>query len=118
MHWLFSKIAAGLSWLWKQAVKVYRFIVDFFGDIFDWLRGTGAADSNHDIVLVDWKKLIEEARRNGNVHNIPGLKNNATATATYNHTTNEIDHMKVIDADYRDSKTEEILGNRPLVILE
>ena len=114
---IIDAIIDGIVAIWDAAVKIFKSIVQFFTDVVNWFNEI--LNPNEDAVLIDMPKLIEDAKRNGHVVNVPGLRGSkGVAAATYDPATRKITQLKSIDSDKRDEKTEEILGGRKVVILE
>jgi hypothetical protein len=117
---IWDALVRGAKRIWKMCVKIVKEIVDFFADIFNWLRdyfNNLVDDNEREAIVVNWKELIDDAIRKGDVVDV-GLKKNTIAAGVFNTRTNEIERFKVIEADSLDYKTKEVLGGRKIVIVE
>lgn len=117
---LWDALVEGIKGIWRMCVKVVKAVVNFFADIFNWLRGflDGIDDDDKDCVVFDFAELIKEAKEQGNAINL-GLKGKRQiGAAVFNNRTGEIEALKSIDADSCDNKTSELLSGRKLVVIE
>lgn len=112
-------LVEGIKGIWRMCVKVVKAVVDFFADIFNWLSDFFDDDDDDvkDGFVVDWVKLINDAKTDGPV-DIGLKKKKGVGAGVFNHRTGKIEEFKSIDADARDSKTNEVLGGRKLVVVE
>lgn len=115
---IWDALVEGIKGIWRMCVKVVKAVVDFFADIFNWLKDFfDDDDDDKDGFVVDWKQLIEDAKKEGPV-DIGLKKNKGVGAGVFDHSTGKISAFKVVDADVRDSKTNEVLGGRKLVVVE
>lgn len=116
---IWDALVEGIKGIWRMCVKVVKAVVDFFADVFNWLKDffDGDNDDDKDGFVVDWQKLIEDAKKQGTVD--IGLKNKkGVGAGVFNHCTGKVTAFKTIDAEARDTKTNEVLGGRKLVVVE
>lgn len=115
---IWDALVEGIMGIWRMCVKVVKTIVDFMADIFNWLKDFfDDDDGDKDGFVVDWAKLIEDAKREGTV-DIGLKKKKGVGAGVFDYNTGEITAFKSIDADSRDSKTNSVLGGRKLVVVE
>lgn len=116
---IWDALVEGIKGIWRMCVKVVKAVVDFFADIFNWLSDffDDDYDDDDDGFVVDWEALINEAKAAGPI-DLNLKKKKGVGTGVFNHRTGKIEAFKSIDADARDSKTNEVLGGRKLVIVE
>lgn len=116
---IWDALVEGIKGIWRKCVKVVKAVVDFFADVFNWLKDFFDGDDDDDKYgfVVDWPKLIEDAKSQGPID--LGLKNKkGVGAGVFDHRTGKVTAFKSIDADSRDSKTNEVLGGRKLVVVE
>lgn len=116
---IWSALVEGIKGIWRMCVKVVKAVVNFFADIFNWLKDFFEDDDDDkDGFIVDWPELIDDAKKTGNVVDIGLRRRKGVGVGVFDHNTGKITAFKSIDADARDSKTDEILGGRKLVVVE
>lgn len=114
---IWDALVEGIMGIWRMCVKVVKAVINFFSDIFNWLKDLLEDDDDKDAFVVDWAAMVEEAKKQGTV-DIGLKKKKGVGTGLYDPNTRSITDFKSIDADARDSKTDEVLGGRRLVIVE
>ena len=114
---IWDALVTGIKGIWNMCVKVVKAVVDFFADVFNWLKDFFGDDDDKDGFIVDWPKLIDDAKKQG-VVDIGLKKKKGVGTGVFDHNTGTVTAFKSIDADGRDSKTEQVLGGRKLVVVE
>lgn len=116
---IWSALVEGIKGIWRMCVKVVKAVVNFFADIFNWLKDFFEDDDDDkDGFIVDWPELIDDAKKTGNVVDIGLRRRKGVGVGVFDHNTGKITAFKSIDADARDSKTDEILRGRKLVVVE
>ena len=110
---------SGVKAIWNAAVKIVKAIVDFFADCVNWLSDWAdrlfiTKDSPQKPIMVDWNKLMEEARTE-DVGIFNKQKRNI-GVGFFNTQTKQVEHMKNITADKVSDVDEQLKGD-PLVIL-
>lgn len=106
----------GIIAIWDAAVKIFKSIVNFFADIVNWLRELITPDK--DAVAIDLPKIIDDAKRRGDVINLGIKGTDGVAAAIYNPATHKVEKLKSVDSNQRDDAAKEILNGRKVVILE
>ena len=117
---IWDALVIGITGIWRMCVKVVKAVVDFLADIFDWLRDffDDYDSGDRDGFVVDWAKLIEDAKNQGGVVDIGLKKKKGVGAGVFDYSTGKVAAFKSVDADARDSKTNEVLGGRKLVVVE
>ena len=117
---IWNALVEGIKGIWSMCVKVVKAVVNFFADVFNWLKdffNDDDDDNDKDAFIVDWPQLIDDAKRSGTVD--IGLKHRkGVGAGIFDYSTGRVTDFKSIDADSRDSKTDEVLGGRKLVVVE
>ena len=62
---IWDALVEGIMGIWRMCVKVVKAVVNFFSDIFNWLKDLLEDDDDKDAFVVDWAAMVEEAKKQG-----------------------------------------------------
>lgn len=91
-------------------IDVIDGILNFFDNVVSWFKNKFLNPQRHTPFIGDENKIKQMLKT-------APKKNVGIFEGVYDNQTDEIIDLKVVEADQLDSKTKEVLGNEPLVIL-
>lgn len=107
---IIDAIRSAFRWIRDIFCQVIQGILNFAQHVLNWFKNLNL-DPQEDVPFIaqgeEFKQMLRKAPR----------KNVGIFEGVYNEESDEITHVKYLDADSMDHKTRETLGNEPVVVL-
>ncbi len=113
---IFSPVVEAIKAAFRFIRNLVRYIIrgvlNFFAHVVNWFKEIYYLDQERHVPFIADANQLKDM-----IHSAP-TKNVGIFEGVYDEITEEIVEHRQVEADQLDSKTKEVLGNEPLVVLQ